>query len=210
MSGPKKSEYKATEAEKIQAKVAKAEKDYFNEKYNPLLREMRDLSMKENYGGFAAGRAQADTMQALTKPSLAATRSVDASADLASAAGAQQIMAQGKGLAAKRQRQVGVLATARGQQADATTGLASIARLEASDRLQSAQRKQMMRNARTNAAMELGGTLFSQGMDNLDQGSGFFGREAREALKAKEPKKSLFRIGMSRLGDKLAEEMGGT
>ena len=67
-----------------------------------------------------------------------------------------------------------------------------------------------MRNARTNAAMELGGTLFSQGMDNLDQKSGFFGREAREALKAKEPKKSLFRIGMSRLGDKLAEEMGGT
>ena len=46
--GPKKSEYQATEAEKVQAKVAKAEKDYFDQKYSPLLREMRDISMKEN------------------------------------------------------------------------------------------------------------------------------------------------------------------
>lgn len=177
---PKKSEYKATEAEKIQAKVAKAEKDYFDQKYSPLLREMRDISMKENYSGFAAGRGQADTMQALSKPSFAAAKSVDSSADLASAASAQMVMARGQGLQAQRNRQVGVLGTARGQQADATTGLASIAKLEASDRLQAADRKQMMREARQQAGLQMGGTLLTQGLANKEAGRGFFEADPNE------------------------------
>ncbi len=171
---PKKSEYQATEAEKIQAKVAKAEKDYFDQKYSPLLREMRDISMKENYSGFAAGRGQADTMQTLSKPSFAAAKSVDSSADLASAASAQMVMARGQGLQAQRNRQVGVLGTARGQQADSTTGLANVAKLAASDRLESASRKQMMRDARTQAGFQMGGTLLTQGLVNKQQGDGFF------------------------------------
>lgn len=164
--GPKKSEYEATAAEKIQAKVAKAEKDYFDEKYSPLLREMRDISLKEKYGDFVAGRASADTQQALAKPSLAATRSVDGQAEKVSAMMQMQAQAQAQGLTAQRQRQVGVLATARGQQADATTGLASAARLAQSDRLQSAQRKQAMRDAKTGAALQMGGTLLAQGLEN--------------------------------------------
>ena len=171
---PKKSEYQATEAEKIQAKVAKAEKDYFDEKYSPLLREMRDISMKENYSGFAAGRGQADTMQTLSKPSFAAAKSVDSSADLASAASAQMVMARGQGLQAQRNRQVGVLGTARGQQADSTTGLANVARLAASDQLESAGRKQMMREARQQAGFQIGGTLLTQGLANKEQSRGFF------------------------------------
>ena len=173
--GPKKSEYEATEAEKIQAKVAKAEKDYFDEKYSPLLREMRDISLKENYGDYVAGRASADTQQALAKPSLMATRSVDGQAEKVSAMMQMQSQAQAQGLQAQRGRQVGVLATARGQQADATTGLASAARLAQSDRLQSAARKQQLRDARTGAAMQMGGAMLAQGLDNLQQGAGFFG-----------------------------------
>lgn len=174
---PKKSEYQATEAEKIQAKVAKAEKDYFDQKYSPLLREMRDISMKENYSGFAAGRGQADTMQTLSKPSFAAAKSVDSSADLASAASAQMVMARGQGLQAQRNRQVGVLGTARGQQADATTGLANVAKLAASDRLESASRKQMMREARQQAGFQIGGTLLTQGLANKEAGRGFFEKD---------------------------------
>ena len=172
--GPKKPEYEATEAEKIQAKVAKAEKDYFDEKYSPLLREMRDLSLKENYGDFVAGRASADTQQALTKPSLMATRSVDGQAEKVSAMMQMQSQAQAQGLTAQRQRQVGVLATARGQQADATTGLASAARLAQSDRLQSAARKQQMRDARTGAALQMGGAMLAQGLTNVDNQDNFF------------------------------------
>tara|TARA_X000001382_G_scaffold17757_1_gene10992 strand:- start:1293 stop:1904 length:612 start_codon:yes stop_codon:yes gene_type:complete len=176
-SKPPKSDFEATEAEKIQAKVAKAEKDYFNQTYSPLLREMRDISMKENYGDYAAGKAQADTMQALTKPSLAAAKSVDAQADLLSAAVGQQTQARSQGLAAQRNRQVGVLATARGQQADATTGLANVARIESSENLQQAKRRQMMRESRQSAGFQLAGTFLTQGMANkggLGGSGGFF------------------------------------
>ena len=189
--GPKKSEYEATEAEKIQAKVAKAEKDYFDEKYSPLLREMRDISLKENYGDYVAGRASADTQQALAKPSLMATRSVDGQAEKVSAMMQMQSQAQAQGLQAQRGRQVGVLATARGQQADATTGLASAARLAQSDRLQSAARKQQMRDAKTGAALQMGGTMLAQGLENKFSNNGNFfqfetkdsGKRLGEALK---------------------------
>ena len=76
---PKKQDYKPSEAEKTQASVAKAEKDYFDQRYGPLLREMRDLAATEDFAPTAKGRAQADTMQALTSsPSLRAAQSVDA------------------------------------------------------------------------------------------------------------------------------------
>jgi len=175
-SKPPKSDFEATEAEKMQASIAKAEKDYFNQTYSPLLKEMRDISMKEDYGSFAAGKGQADTMQALSKPSYAASRSVDAGADLASAAIGQAVQARGQGLAAQRERQVGVLATARGQQAAATTGLASIAKISASENLQQAKRRQLMRDARQEAGLKIGGTMLAQGMQNLGSGenSSFF------------------------------------
>ena len=171
-SKPPKSDFEATEAEKMQASIAKAEKDYFNQTYSPLLKEMRDISMKEDYGSFAAGKGQADTMQALSKPSYAASRSVDAGADLASAAIGQAVQARGQGLAAQRERQVGVLATARGQQAAATTGLASIAKISASENLQQAKRRQLMRDARQEAGLKIGGTMLAQGVQNMGSGDG--------------------------------------
>tara|TARA_R100000234_G_scaffold14742_1_gene8074 strand:- start:3226 stop:3831 length:606 start_codon:yes stop_codon:yes gene_type:complete len=176
-SRPKSSDYQPSEAEKINAAVAKADKDYFDQRYSPLLREMRDIAETENYGDFVAGRAQADTMQALTaKPSIAATRSVDAAADLASASMAQQQAAQAQGLQAKRERQVGVLGTARGQQADTTTGLANAARLANTTTLQQAKRRQMMREARQSAAFELGGAFVGAGLANKGRknSEGFF------------------------------------
>ena len=65
-SKPKQQDYQASEAEKTQASVAKAEKDYFNQTYAPLLREMRDKASSEDLGSVARGVAGADTMQALT------------------------------------------------------------------------------------------------------------------------------------------------
>jgi len=181
--GPKKSEYQATEAEKVQAKVAKAEKDYFNQAYSPLLREMRDISMKENYGDYVAGRSNADVAQTLDKPSLMAAKSVDSSADRLSASIEMQGQAQSQGLAAQRQRQVGVLATARGQQADATTGLAGAARIAASNSLQSADRKQTIRNANISAGLQLAGSAVGQGLKNkFGGGNGkFFDFDASNA-----------------------------
>ena len=99
-SKPKAQDYQASEAEKTQASVAKAEKDYFNQTYAPLLREMRDTASKEDLGSVARGVAGADTMQTLTgRPTLSGARSVDESADLASAAVGQMAAASAQGLA---------------------------------------------------------------------------------------------------------------
>ena len=173
-SKPKASEYKASEAEKTQASVASAEKKYFNEKYAPLLREMRDQSMNEDLGGVARGVAGADTMQSLTGegPSLAGTRSVDQSADLASAAVGQMAAASAQGLAASRKQQTGVLGTARGQAGEAMSGLAQASKIQNTKDLQAAKAKQMVRQAKFNAAEQVGGALIAQGQKNLDSYGG--------------------------------------
>tara|TARA_R100000734_G_C3319202_1_gene114605 strand:+ start:890 stop:1546 length:657 start_codon:yes stop_codon:yes gene_type:complete len=170
---PKQQDYKPSEAEKTQAAVSKAEKDYFDQKYGPLLREMRDLADKEDFSATAKGRAQADTMQALTsRPSIQAARSVDTAANLASAAGSQQAQADFQALQAKRQRQVGVLGTARGQAADATTGLSRAAQIQSTKDLEFAKAKQQERDARFAAGLKLAGTAVGQGMQNMQGGDG--------------------------------------
>jgi hypothetical protein len=167
-SKPKKQEYKASEQEKVSAAVSKAEKEYFDQTYGPLLREMRDLSEREDLGGLARGAAQADTMQALSsRPSLAAARSVDQAADLASAASAQQLQGSAQALGAQRERQIGVLGTARGQAADAQAGLARAAKIQSTKQLEAARAKQMVRQAKFNAAEQIGGALLAQGSKNM-------------------------------------------
>ena len=176
-SKPKQQDYQASEAEKTQASVAKEEKSYFNKTYGPLLREMRDVSMREDLGGVARGVAGADTMQSLTGqgPSLTGTKSVDEAADLASAAVGQMAAASAQGLAASRQQQTGVLGTARGQAGEAMSGLAAASRIQNTKDLQAAKAKQMVRMAQTEAAVNLGSTLFKQGAKNLGSGSSLFG-----------------------------------
>lgn len=181
-SKPKASEYKATEAEKISASVSKAEKDYFDKTYGPLLREMRDISETEDLGSLSRGRAQADTMQTLTQtPTLAAVRGVDTAADLASAAAAQQIQGSGQALASQRERQIGVLGAARGQAADAQAGLARAAKIASTKQLEEARARQTVRQARFNAAQQIGGALAAQGKKNLEgyPGEGEYGNQER-------------------------------
>ena len=174
-SKPKAADYAPSEAEKVSAAAAKADKDYFDQKYSPLLREMRDIADRENYQNYLKGTASANTMQALTgKPSLAATRSVDAYADLASASMAEQQRAGAVGLEAKRTRQLGVLGTARGQQADTTTGLANAAKLANTTTLQQAQRRQMMREARQQAGFRIGSQLYETGRQNFKDTGNIF------------------------------------
>ncbi len=177
-SKPKQQDYQASEAEKTQASVAKAEKDYFNQTYAPLLREMRDKASSEDLGSVARGVAGADTMQSLTgKPTLSGARSVDESADLASAAVGQMAAASAQGLAAQRQQQTGVLGTARGQAGEAMSGLAQASRIQNTKDLQAAKAKQMVRQAQTEAAVNIGTKLGKQGFENLGNDTSFFGGE---------------------------------
>ena len=168
MSKPKSSEYKASEQEKALASVSLAEKNYFRQKYLPKLTQLRDRASTENYEGVATGRAQADTMQALSgRPSLAAARSVDSAADMASAAGAQALQGRVQGLTAQRADQVNVLKNARGMAADAQSGLSRAARISSTKQLEFARAKQARRNANFRAGTQILGQMGENYQENL-------------------------------------------
>lgn len=170
---PKKQEYKPSEPEKLNAAVAKAEKDYFDKNYGPLLRRLRDITDTKDFSNISTGRAGADVLQALTsRPTLQAAQSVDAAADIASAGGSQQLEAERTALGAKREGQVGVLGTGRGQQADAVSGLSRAANIQSTSDLSTARDKLMIRDARLQAGLNVGGTLLGQGIQNRRSGDG--------------------------------------
>jgi len=175
VSKPKSSEYKASEQEKALASVSLAEKNYFREKYLPKLTQLRDRASTENYEGVATGRAQADTMQALSRPSLQASQAVDTAANMASAAGAQALQGRAQGLTAQRGDQVNVLKNARGMQADAQSGLSKAARIESTKQLQFAQAKQNRRNANFAMGSKLLGGFIANDRDNS---GGFIGEDS--------------------------------
>lgn len=162
MSKPKASEYKASESEKALASISLSDKKFYRENYLPKLTELRDQSEKQDYTGAAEGRANADTMQALTnRPALAATRSVDATADLASAATGQAANAYFQGTVGQKEDQLGVLKSARGLASTATAGIARAGRIETSSQLARAQAKQTRRSAVISSATKLGAQFAS-------------------------------------------------
>jgi hypothetical protein len=165
---PKKSDYKPSAAEKASAAVAMAEHRYFKEKYDPLLQEERDASMNDDTQALLRGRANADTMQ-----TLAGSANYDRAAtgvsggDEAQAYQAQLGLANETGLDIKRKRQLAVLGTARGQQADASGFMASAANMGASRVLTKAQAKQTTREAKLAMVGQLGSALVYQGGKNM-------------------------------------------
>ena len=110
---------------------------------------------------------------------MSGARSVDESADLASAAVGQMAAASAQGLAAQRQQQTGVLGTARGQAGEAMSGLAQASRIQNTKDLQAAKAKQQVREAQTAAAVKVGTTLFKQGNFNKQNDTSFFGGETK-------------------------------
>lgn len=170
MSKPKKSQYKESEADQISTAVNLADKKFFREAYLPKQKEMRDASETEDIAGVAEGRAQADTMQALTdRPTLAATRSVDGAADIASAAGAQLLQAANQGAQGQRQDQLSVLKSARGLQSTATSGLANAAKIATTETLARAKAK----GTRTNAVFKAGNRLAGVFGQNLSDANAY-------------------------------------
>jgi len=172
---PKKSEYKASDLEKTNAAVAAAESRFFREHYQPLLTEMRDESLREgDQQRILKDRAQADTMQTLTRPSFAATQAVDYQSDLASAALGQQMQASAQAKDISTTMQTGVLGVARGQAADAQSGLAAAARLRTSKELALTQAKFKTRQAKSAMWAKIGGGML--GMLPAGDPGGLMGR----------------------------------
>tara|TARA_Y100000817_G_scaffold262871_1_gene217703 strand:- start:1984 stop:2514 length:531 start_codon:yes stop_codon:yes gene_type:complete len=174
-SKPKPQQYKPSETEKQQARQAEADQAFFESTYDPLLRKMRDESLRTNTEATLRGRAQADTMQTLTgKPTLGAVSSVDTAATRASGAVANMLQANVLAKDVKNQQQVGVLATARGQQADAGSGLAQAAKLARSEGLNRATAALSRSTNIMSNIGRVGGAVLKKGMDDR----GFFRRPA--------------------------------
>lgn len=157
-SGPKQADYQPGETEKIQSAIAKADQDYFESTYDPLLREMRDEARSSNRQQTLRGRAQADTMQALTGQPLApgVTSAVDNAANMASGAIGQMLSANVTAKGVKDQEGLNVLGIARGQAADAGSALAQASKLERSETLARAAEKQTVRRANKAALANIG------------------------------------------------------
>ncbi len=174
-SRPKKSDYQASEAEKTSAAVGKAEYEYFKENYAPLLRQMRDSVATDDSGKILRNRANADTMQTLTStPTYQSSQNVAQSGDTASALMGQYGVADQAGKDIRNKKATNVLGTARGQVADAQTGLANAARMGRSTQLARASANQQVAQAKLNMAADLGTTIAVQGLKNLKTGGSFF------------------------------------
>lgn len=166
-SKPKKQDYEATDEEKASAAVAKANYDFFKANYAPLLRDMRDQSRSEDNRRALRGRASADTMQALTsQPTFQQTQNVSRAGDLSQALGGQLGVANASAKQIQNQMATNVLGTARGQAADAQSGMAQASRLATSEALNRARARQDERSARNAAAAQIAGaTAYQSGGD---------------------------------------------
>lgn len=165
-SKPKQQDYQASSAEKASANVAMAEHKYFKEKYDPLLQKMRDKSLTEDVGTTLRGRANADTMQALSKPSAQRALKGNSGGDLAQAYQGQLGIANTSAKNIKNKMQTNVLGVARGQAADAQTGMAKASNLATSQALTRAKANQQVAQAKYNAAGQIAGAALMQGMQN--------------------------------------------
>tara|TARA_R110002050_G_scaffold17242_3_gene51405 strand:- start:3702 stop:4304 length:603 start_codon:yes stop_codon:yes gene_type:complete len=162
-SKPKQQDYQASGAEKASASVAMAEYKNFKKKYDPLLQEMRDKSLTEDVTTSLRGRANADTMQALTsQPSYQGTQSNTSAGDMAQAYQGQLGIANTSGKDIQNKMQTNVLGTARGQAADAQTGMAQASRLGTSQALTRAKANQAVRSAKTSAIGQIAGAAVSK------------------------------------------------
>lgn len=169
-SKPKQQDYQPSETEKTQAAIAAADQRYFKKTYDPLLREMRDQAATEKVAPTLRGRAQADTMQALTgQTNLGLVQGLGQTRNIASGAVGQILSANQAAKGVKTAQQVGVLGAARGQAADAGDALAQASRLARSEGLAKAKAKQDVRLSRNNMLFDLGRSGFRQAMSNISQ-----------------------------------------
>jgi len=181
-SKPKAEDYAPSELEKAQAAIAQEEQRYFKETYQPLLERQRDIAAKEQFAPTLKGRAQADTMQALTgNPNLSLSQGVGQAGNIALGAIEQQNLANTAASNAAAENQLNVLGTATGQRMTAGDALANAARLRQSEGLAKAAAKQQVRLARNQAMFNIGKNLATMAAGNIGSSGSAFTRNVAQA-----------------------------
>lgn len=175
-SKPKAEEYKPSETEKTQAAIAAEEQRYFENTYQPLFLKQMQRAAERNLAPTFRGRAQADTMQALTGlgPKLGVVSGVSDAADRAMGAVSNIASSTTQAAKASQGDQMNALSQSLGLGSAASSGLASASRQAASRGLAEAQAQQQVRMARNNAMFQAAKAGLSMGMGNLASGSGSF------------------------------------
>lgn len=169
-SKPKKEEYKPSEAEKTEARVAAQKAEHFNKNYAPLNEmELRD-SMSADISNLARGRGNADVMQGLTSNlNYGQTQQAgDYVSDLSGAYQGTLGKATAGAMDVQNKRGAAAIGAAQGQSATSADATSLLTNIGTNELLNDAKNKQMLRNARTSAAMKVAGA----GMDKKFGGKG--------------------------------------
>ena len=183
-SGPKQKDYEPTETEKVQAQLAAEEQRYYEQTYQPMFLKQMEKAEKADLTPTFTGRAQADSMQALTGQGadVGAAFNIGDAANIAS--GAIANIASGRTAAQKAETadKLNALSSSLGLGASASSGLAQAGRLAASEGLTRAKGKQSVRLARDDAIFKGVKAGASMGMANLAGGKGFFGQDPMNSI----------------------------
>lgn len=188
-SGPKKSDYKPSESDVLNARISLQRHNDYKQKYRPVLLEMRDKA--QSGGGLtkvARDRANADTMQALHAdvPQLRAATTVDeTTGDTGGALASQLQKATAAGAGAQNDMGAGVLSAANREGAHAQAGLQQIARINTSDALARASDKMERQRQNYAAATELGTAFVANAGRNVASGGTIFTPNAGTKVDAK-------------------------
>tara|TARA_B000000565_G_C23637560_1_gene321378 strand:- start:31 stop:645 length:615 start_codon:yes stop_codon:yes gene_type:complete len=175
-SKPKPQDYKPSETEKTQAAIAAEEQRYFEQTYQPLFIKQMQRAAERKLAPTFRGRAQADTMQALTGsgPQLGVVSGVSDAADRAMGAVSNIAASTTQAAKASQSDQMNSLSQSLGLGSAASSGLASASRQAASRGLAEAQAKQQVRMAKNDALFSAAKAGLSMGMSNIASGGSFF------------------------------------
>ena len=175
-SKPKAQDYKPSETEKTQAAIAAEEQRYFEQTYQPLFIKQMQRAAERKLAPTFRGRAQADTMQALTGsgPQLGVVSGVSDAADRAMGAVSNIARSTTQAAKASQSDQMNSLSQSLGLGSAASSGLASASRQAASRGLAEARAKQQVRMAKNDALFSAAKAGLSMGMSNIASGGSFF------------------------------------
>ena len=177
---PKKKEYKATEAEKMEASVGLAQYNRNKEIYTPVGKKFMEMAEKD-YAPTYTGRAAADAAQTLS-PDLGSYQSVigrggagfDAGGDYGSALLGQGTEANKAALAVQSALGSDAINSIINKEGTTTSSISKNAAIQQSKNLSRAKDKQLVRDAWASGIGTLAGAGASQGMQNRQDTGKFF------------------------------------
>lgn len=174
---PKKSEYQAGPTETTNARVALARNNWFKKNYGPLLQNQKNFH-KRNTRKMIRNRSTADVAQQTAPTSFRETMRTERGAQQGSALTGNLNVANAQANELENRVATNTVATAQGQQADASLGLSQAARIGTSNQLAKLRDDQMVSQAKWDAGTAIATAGFMRGAEE-----GLFGKKIQDKVK---------------------------